>query len=103
MTGDGAFDNSRCPAAIVDRGGNAIIPIRMNRHFEEQNYPTARERNTILQATKCVRQAFWKGRSGYHVRNRIAAKMRCLSLSMNGSPREPRIDRRPKSTSASHS
>ena len=48
MTGDGAFDNSRCPAAIVDRGGNAIIPIRMNRHFEEQNYPTARERNTIL-------------------------------------------------------
>lgn len=48
MTGNGAFDNSRCPAAIVDRGGTAVIPIRMNRHFEEQNYPTARERNTIL-------------------------------------------------------
>ena len=28
VTGDGAFDTRRCHAAILDRGGTAIIPIR---------------------------------------------------------------------------
>ena len=78
VTADGAFDTRRCHAAIVDRGGTAIIPIRKNGRLWKENCPAARARNDILRASKRFGRANWKHWSGYHVRSRIEAKMRCL-------------------------
>ncbi|QBJ23042.1 IS5 family transposase (plasmid) [Haematobacter massiliensis] len=78
VTGDGAFDTRRCHTAIVDRGGTAIIPIRKNGRLWKENCPAARARNDILRASKRFGRANWKHWSGYHVRSRIEAKMRCL-------------------------
>ena len=78
MTGDGAFDTRRCHTAIVDRGGIAIIPIRRNGRLWKEDCPAARARNDILRASKRFGRANWKHWSGYHVRSRIEAKMRCL-------------------------
>jgi hypothetical protein len=78
VTGDGAFDTRRCHAAILDRGGNAIIPIRKNGRLWKEDCPAARARNDILRATRHLGRAIWKNWSGYHVRSRIEAKMRGL-------------------------
>jgi hypothetical protein len=90
VTGDGAFDTRRCHTAIVDRGGTAVIPIRKNGRLWKEDCPAAlaivlgpmadivAPRNDILRATKRFGRANWKHWSGYHVRSRIEAKMRCL-------------------------
>ena len=52
VTGDGAFDTRRCPAA--------------------------RARNDILRNTRLLGRTIWKQWSGYHVRSRIKAKMHGL-------------------------
>lgn len=78
VTGDGAFDTRRCHTAIVDRGGTAIIPIRKNGRLWKEDCPAARACNDILRATKRFGRANRKVWSGYHVRSRIEAKMRCL-------------------------
>lgn len=78
VTGDGAFDTRRCHKAILDRGGTAIIPIRKNGRLWKEDCPAARARNDILRATKRFGRATWKQWTGYHVRSRIEAKMRCL-------------------------
>lgn len=78
VTGDGAFDTRRCHTAIVNRGGTAIIPIRRNGRLWKEDCPAARARNDILRASKRFGRANWKHWSGYHVRSRIEAKMRCL-------------------------
>ena len=78
VTGDGAFDTRRCHAAILARGGTAIIPIRKNGRFWKEDCPAARARNDILRATRHLGRAIWKRWSGYHVRSRIEAKMRGL-------------------------
>lgn len=78
VTGDGAFDTRRCHAAILDCGGNAIIPIRKNGRLWKEDCPAARARNVILRATRHLGRAIWKNWSGYHVRSRIEAKMRGL-------------------------
>lgn len=78
VTGDGAFDTRRCHTAIVDRGGTAVIPVRRNGRLWKEDCPAARARNDILRATKRFGRANWKHWSGYHVRSRIEARMRCL-------------------------
>jgi hypothetical protein len=78
VTGDGAFDTRRCHTAILDRGGTAVIPIRKNGRLWKEDCPAARARNDILRASRRFGRANWKQWSGYHVRSRIEAKMRCL-------------------------
>ena len=78
VTGDGAFDTRRCHTAILERGGTAVIPIRKNGRLRKEDCPAARARNDILRATRRLGRANWKRWSGYHVRSRIEAKMRCL-------------------------
>jgi hypothetical protein len=78
VTGDGAFDTRRCHVAILDRGGTAVIPIRKNGRLWKEDCPAARARNDILRASKRFGRATWKHWSGYHVRSRIEARMRCF-------------------------
>ncbi len=78
VTGDGAFDTRRCHTAILDRGGTAVIPIRKNGRRWKEDCPSAQARNDILRATQRLGRAIWKRWSGYHVRSRIEARMRCL-------------------------
>ncbi len=78
VTGDGAFDRRRCPTAILERGGTAVIPIRRNGRRWREDCPAAVARNEILRATQRLGSAACKRWSGYHIRSRIEAKMRCL-------------------------
>ncbi|QFG37683.1 DDE family transposase [Paracoccus pantotrophus] len=78
VTGDGAYDTRRCHAAILERGGAAVIPIRRNGRQWREDCPAAKARNEILKATQRLGRAAWKRWSGYHARSRIEAKMRCL-------------------------
>ena len=78
VTGDGAFDTRRCHAAILERGGTAVIPIRKNGRRWKEDCPAARARNDTLRTTQRFGRAIWKRGSGYHVRSRIEARMRCL-------------------------
>ncbi|WP_172329873.1 IS5 family transposase [Mangrovicoccus sp. HB161399] len=78
VTGDGAFDTRRCHAAILARGGTAVIPIRRNGRLWKQDCPAAMARNEILGATRRLGRTIWKRWSGYHVRSRIEAGMRNL-------------------------
>lgn len=80
VTGDGAYDTRRCHTAILDRGGTAIIPIRRNGRLWKEHCPAAKAHNDILRATRRFGRATWKRWSGYHVRSRIEAKMRCLKF-----------------------
>jgi hypothetical protein len=68
----------RCHAAILARGGTAIIPIRKNGRFWKEDCLAAIARNDILRATRLLGRAIWKRWSGYHIRSRIEAKMRGL-------------------------
>lgn len=78
VTADGAYDTRRCHTAILERDAVPIIPIRKNGRLWKEDCPAAIARNETLRATRHDGRAFWKRRSGYHVRNRIKAKMRCL-------------------------
>lgn len=78
VTGDGAFDTRRCHVAILDRGGTAVIPIRRNGRLWKEDCPAAMARNDIHRATKRFGRAHWKTWSGYHIRSRIEARMRCF-------------------------
>ena len=71
-------DTRRCHTAILDRGGIAVIPIRKNGRIWREDCPVATARNDILRTTRRVGRAIWKRWSGYHVRSRIEARMRCL-------------------------
>ena len=78
VTADGAYDTRRCHAAIIDRQATPIIPIRKNGRPWKEDCPAAIARNETLRATRHYGRAFWKRWTGYHVRSRIEAKMRCL-------------------------
>ena len=78
VTADGAYDTRRCHAAIIDRQATPIIPIRKNGRPWKEDCPAAITRNETLRATRHYGRAFWKRWTGYHVRSRIEAKMRCL-------------------------
>ena len=64
--------------AIINRQATAIIPIRKNGRPWKEDCPAAIARNETLRATRHYGRAFWKRWTGYHVRSRIEAKMRCL-------------------------
>jgi DDE family transposase len=64
-----------CHAAIAERGGTAVIPIRKNGRPWNEDGPAARSRNKNLRTTKHFGRAFWKRLTGYHVRSRIEAQM----------------------------
>jgi hypothetical protein len=78
VTADGAYDTRRCHNAIIDRQAIAIIPIRKNGRPWKEDCPAATARNETLRATPHYGRAFWRRWTGYHVRSRIEAKMRCL-------------------------
>lgn len=75
---DGAYDTRRCHTAIIDREATAIIPIRKNCRPWKEDCPAVIARNETLRATRHYGRAFWKRWTGYHVRSRIEAKIRCL-------------------------
>lgn len=78
VTADGAYDTRRCHNAIIDRQAIAIIPTRKNGRPWKEDCPAATDRNKTLRATRHYGRAFRKRWTGYHVRSRIEAKMRCL-------------------------
>lgn len=78
VAGDGAYDTWHRHAAILERSGTAVIPICKNGRRWREDCPAARACNEILKATQRLGQAAWKRWSGYHVRSRIEAKMKCL-------------------------
>lgn len=78
VTADGAYDTRRCHGAVIARGGTAIIPTRRNGRAWKEDCPAAKARNETLRATRHYGRAFWKRWTGYHVRSRVEAKMRCL-------------------------
>ena len=73
-----ADDTRHCHTAVIDRQTTAIIPIRKNGRPWKEDCPAAVARNETLRATRHYGRAFWKRWTGYHVRSRIEAKMRCL-------------------------
>ena len=79
VTADCAYDTRRCDTAIIDRQATAIIPIRKNGRPWKEDCPAAIAKNETLRATRHYGRAFWKRWTGYHVRSRIEAKMRCLN------------------------
>ena len=80
VTADGAYDTRRCHGAIIDRGAEAVIPIRRTRRAWKEDCPAAIARNEILRATRRLGRTLWKTWSGYHVRSRVEARMNCLKL-----------------------
>ena len=78
VTADGAYDTRRCHTAIIDRQATAIIPIRKNGRPWKEDCTAAIARNETLRATRHYGRAFWKRWTGYYLRSRIEAKMRCL-------------------------
>ena len=78
MTADGAYDTRRCHVAIIDRQATAIIPIRKNGRPWKEDCLAACARNETLRATRHYGRAFSMRWTGYHVRSRIDAKLRCL-------------------------
>jgi hypothetical protein len=53
-------------------------PTSHRDHPDPLERPAAVARNENLRATRHYGRAFWKRWTGYHVRSRIEAKMRCL-------------------------
>ena len=80
VTADGAYDTRRCHGAIIDRGADAVIPIRRNGRAWNEDCPAAIARNEIQRATPRLGRTLWKKWTGYHVRSRVEAQMNCLKL-----------------------
>lgn len=78
VTADGAYDTRRSHGAIIERGADAIIPIRRNGRAWKADCPAAIARNEILRATRHLGRALWKKWARYHVRSRVEARMNCL-------------------------
>jgi hypothetical protein len=78
VTADGAYDTRRLPQGHHRTAGHADRPDPQERAAMEEDCPAARARNDTLRATRYYGRAFWKRWTGYHVRSRIEAKMRCL-------------------------
>jgi hypothetical protein len=78
VTADGADETRRCHSTIIERPATAIIPIRKNGRPWKRDCPAAIVRNETLRATRHYGRAFWRRSTGYHIRSRIEAKMRCL-------------------------
>ncbi len=88
---DGANDTRYCDVAILGRDAAPIIPIRKNGRPWKEDCPAAQVRNETLCATRHYNRAFWKSWTGYHVRSRIEAKMRCLNAFASALPQDARL------------
>lgn len=80
MGGDGAYDTSKCRAAIAARGADAVIPVRRGGQPWTTDAPGVDARNETLRAMKRLGRTIWKEWSGYHRRSLIETKMRCFKL-----------------------
>lgn len=78
VTADGTYDTRRCPAAIIARDAEAIIPVRRNGRLWKEDGPVAKAHNETMRASQHFGRALWKRWSGYHARSRIESRMRCL-------------------------
>ena len=78
VTADGADETRRCHSTIIERHATAIIPIRKNGRPWKRDCPAAIVRNETLRTIRHYGRAFWRRSTGYHIRSRIEAKMRCL-------------------------
>lgn len=78
VSADGAHDPRHCHNAIIARDAIPILPIRRSGGLWKEDCPAARARNDTLRATRYHGRAFWKRWTGYHIRSRIEARMRCL-------------------------
>jgi hypothetical protein len=82
VTADEAYDTRRCHTAIIDRDATAvftaIVPVRNDGRPWQVDCPAAIARNETLRASRHYGRAFWKRWTGYLVRSRIEATMRCL-------------------------
>lgn len=85
VTGGGAFDTRRCHAAILDRGGAAIIPIRKN------GRPGASDEQPEKHGSASASE--------------VGSRQGCdaSSLSVNASPQKTPTTKPPKPTSVLHS
>jgi len=54
VTVDGAYDTSRCHAAILEQGAEPIIPIRRNGRAWKPDCPAAISGNEIQHETRCL-------------------------------------------------
>ena len=54
------------------------MPLRSSLSARTADHGKKIARNETLRATRHYGRAFWKRWTGYHVRSRIEAKMRCL-------------------------
>lgn len=88
VTGAGAFHTRRCPIALRDRGGTAVIAIHRNSRLWRQDRPVARARTDILRAARR-----WYRANGIAQvpaimsRGRIRARCATSHLSANRQPR----------------
>ena len=80
LTTDGAYDTRASRAAIAARQACAVIPTRRNGRAWRETTLGARARNETLRAIRRLGRSIWRRWSGYHLRSRVEAKMRCLKL-----------------------
>ncbi len=73
VTADGAYDTRRCHGAIIDRGADAVIPIRRNGRAWKEDCPAAAARNEILRATRRLGRG--SGRSGPAITSEVGSKL----------------------------
>jgi len=71
VTADGACDTRGCHGAVIDRGADAVIPIRRNGRACKEDCFAATAQSEILRATRHLERALWKKWAGYHVRSRV--------------------------------
>ncbi|GHE02850.1 hypothetical protein GCM10008024_24020 [Allgaiera indica] len=78
VTADGAYETQRCHAAIIERGADAVIPIRRDGRAWKEDCPAAIAREEILRATRHLGRAPAKRWAGYDVQSQDAARMNSL-------------------------
>lgn len=78
VTADKPYGTRGCHTAVIERQTTAIIPIRKNDRPWKDDCLAAIARNETSRATRHYGRGVWKRWTGYHVRSRIEARMRCL-------------------------
>ena len=65
--GDGGYDYQTCYKAILDRGGQAVIPPRKNAQI--WFFGPMQDRNKAIERIQKIGRKAWKIESGYHRRS----------------------------------
>ena len=78
------------PAAVIARGGAALVPIRRNGRAWNEDCPAAKGRSETLRAPRHDGLASRTRWPGYRARRRVEARMRCLKpRGERNAPRDP--------------